>query len=433
MAVAGSASDLRVDLARCSGAGLPSSVRPVSCPVDPLSRFVGSVPQRPSADVSELCRLLEWAYGHRQPVAAGQRPTRRAPSAGALYPIEVLLVVDGAVAYYDFADHSLHHVHACPAATIAGRLGLEAGEAGVVLVSVMWRTVQRYGMRGYRYCHLDAAHVASNLVAAAGASGYHIRPTPFPMAADLDELLGLRRGEHALLAMSVAPGSALDRVPIPPSDAPMSRAQTGAAEQPPVLNPAMERVVRMHARSMTSTPIQDSWRQVVRQAGDAFDLLDRRFSARDFTGALLAESEADAIRAAAAALERIGFAEQTAPIRISALGSDVAGRLADACQRQAIVARSAMALVVTVDISAVNAHGHAGYRRAVVNAGLATAELYRTAAELGIGTTTIGGFSDIDVAHLLGDEQAHPIVIQIFGPADSNAMKVDAAPIVHSR
>lgn len=432
MALISPGADVVDELARCSGAGLRSGARPVSCPVHPLRRFVGSGAQRPSADTAEICRLLEWAYGHRRPVVLGQRATRRAPSAGALYPIEVFLVVDGTVAYYDFADHRLHPVASRPVATIADRLRLDPGDTGVVLVSVMWRTVQRYGARGYRYCHLDAAHVAANLVAAAGASGRRVRPAPFPTAADLDALLGLRRGEHTLLAMAVAPGGGPDRVPTP-SVAPPPRVLGGSAEQPPVLNPAMERVVRMLARSLTATPIQDSWRQAVRPGREVFDLLDRRFSARDFTGALLADPQLDAMRAAGEEALHLGFTEGTAPIRVAALGSEVAGRLANACQRQAIVARSALALVVTVDSTAINAHGHAGYRRAVVNAGLATAALYRTAAEHGIATTSIGGFSDPDVAHLLGDEQAHPIVIQLFGQANSVAGKVDAAPIVGCR
>ncbi|PYQ20196.1 MAG: hypothetical protein DMF81_19390, partial [Acidobacteria bacterium] len=62
--------------------------------------------------------------------------------------------------------------------------------------------------------------------------------------------------------------------------------------------------------------------------------------------------------------------------------------------------------------------------------GFAGAALYREAVRLGLGTTTIGGFSDAAVAALLRDQALHPVAIQAFGVPELEAIKVDAAHVV---
>jgi nitroreductase len=421
--------DVLADIERYTAINPRSAVRPVSCPVDPLRRFVGRARHVPARGVAELCRLLEWAYGHRAPVEAGQRLTRRAPSAGGLYPTEVFVVTADQVGYYDFAEHRLHPVDGADPAPVADRLGLAPGQCGVVLASVLWRTVQRYGTRGYRYCLLDAANVAGNLTAAAAATGHRVAPTPVQPHPGLDVALGLRHGELGLLALSVMPGPRSAAIPDPLHQAPPQRRTGVMNEQPPMLSPALQRAVWLHGRcSVGSRQASSPWSAGLPRDEQLFTLLDRRYSARDFTGRPPAEDDLAVLAAAGTSSARGGFTTGTPEVRLTALDCDPA-TLAVACQGQGIVARSSAAFVLSADSAQIRAHSHAGYRRAVINAGLATATLYRVAAERDVATTVIGGFVDADVARLMQDANAHPIVIQVFGRADHAARKVDAAPV----
>ncbi|HEX2026999.1 MAG TPA: nitroreductase family protein [Nitriliruptorales bacterium] len=418
--------DVLTDLSRYTGTN-PSTIRPVSCPVDPLRRFVGPSVRPPARDTAEVCRLLEWAYGHRAPVVEGQRRTRRAPSAGAMYPIEVLVVTRRDVSYYDFTHHQLHGVPGVDAAQVAGRLGLESGQHGVVLAGVVWRTVQRYGTRGYRYCLLDAAHIAANLAAAATATGYQVAPVFCQGDPGLDDLLGLRHGELSLLALTVMPDAQVSSVPDPLHRAPMARWPAQTSEQPPILSPALQRVVWLHRRSASSTlDTARPWLPDVPPRDVLFELMNRRQSARDFTGGDVPSADLAALATTGTDAMHTGFTVDTPSLKMAVLDSDLAS-VAEACQGQGIVARSAAAFVITADAAEISAYGYAGYGRAVVNAGLVTAALYRAATGRGVGTTTIGGFTDAEVARCVGDQAAHPIVIQVIGEADHTARKADAA------
>jgi SagB-type dehydrogenase family enzyme len=107
---------------------------------------------------------------------------RTAPSAGALYPLEVYLVV-GAVSglapgvyRYDPGGHLL-----VPGAKGDLRAGVAAGaldqawiaDAPAILVigAVYQRTVRKYGERATRYVHMEVGHAAQNVYLQATALG----------------------------------------------------------------------------------------------------------------------------------------------------------------------------------------------------------------------------------------------------------------------
>ena len=99
---------------------------------------------------------------------------RTAPSAGALYPLEVYLVainVDGlnaGVYRYLPDDHSIIQ-------TIEGNIGDELSiaalsqphvrncAANIVFATDYSRTTAKYGKRGIRYAHIDVGHAAQNV------------------------------------------------------------------------------------------------------------------------------------------------------------------------------------------------------------------------------------------------------------------------------
>jgi SagB-type dehydrogenase family enzyme len=107
---------------------------------------------------------------------------RTAPSAGALYPLE-LYIVAGAVeglepGIYRYlpAGHRLARVAAGDrrqplSAAALGQAWVADAPAIFVLAAVYERTTGKYAGRGRRYVHMEAGHAAQNLFLQAGALG----------------------------------------------------------------------------------------------------------------------------------------------------------------------------------------------------------------------------------------------------------------------
>ena len=115
--------------------------------------------------LAEISQLLWAAQGITDP-----RGYRTAPSAGALYPIELYLVTAEGLFHYNPRDHSLTR-------TKEGDLREDLCEAGLnqeaiaeapavfVLTAVYERVEVKYGAeRTPRYVHLEAGHAAQNLL-----------------------------------------------------------------------------------------------------------------------------------------------------------------------------------------------------------------------------------------------------------------------------
>jgi len=127
--------------------------------------------------LAEVSQLLWSAQGITD--ASG---FRTAPSAGALYPLEVY-VVAGDVAEltpgvyrYEPDGHRLLRLadgdkRASLADAALGQGSVEAGAADFVITGVYERTTAKYGDRGVRYVHLEAGHAVQNLCLQATALG----------------------------------------------------------------------------------------------------------------------------------------------------------------------------------------------------------------------------------------------------------------------
>jgi SagB-type dehydrogenase family enzyme len=122
--------------------------------------------------LEEIGQLLWAAQG-----ITDARGYRTAPSAGALYPLEVYAVTPEGVFHYDPAQHALLTVIAGDArdALSAAALGQQPVlEAPFILVitAVYERTEAKYGAdRGPRYVHLEAGHAGQNVLLQAVALG----------------------------------------------------------------------------------------------------------------------------------------------------------------------------------------------------------------------------------------------------------------------
>lgn len=120
--------------------------------------------------VEELGQLLWATQGISHP--AGYRT---APSAGALYPLEVYVLTQEGVYHYDPAGHQLSHHRqgdlrpALFAVTLQQESVLKA-PAVFVIAAVYERTEKKYGKeRSPRYIHIEVGHAAQNLLLQAAA------------------------------------------------------------------------------------------------------------------------------------------------------------------------------------------------------------------------------------------------------------------------
>jgi SagB-type dehydrogenase family enzyme len=121
---------------------------------------------------SELSQLLWSAQGITDP--AGYRS---APSAGALYPLEVYVAVPSGFCHYESREHRLTRRRDRDLRSAICRAALEQeairqAPADFVITAVYARIEQKYGAgRGPRYLHLEAGHAAQNLLLQAVALG----------------------------------------------------------------------------------------------------------------------------------------------------------------------------------------------------------------------------------------------------------------------
>jgi SagB-type dehydrogenase family enzyme len=118
----------------------------------------------------ELGQLLWAAQGITR-----ERGFRTAPSAGALYPLEMYLATTDGVFHYQPHDHQLLVTSPEDAREKLYQAALEQepvrqAPAVFIVTAVYERTATKYGEdRGPRYVHLEAGHAAQNLLLEAAA------------------------------------------------------------------------------------------------------------------------------------------------------------------------------------------------------------------------------------------------------------------------
>jgi SagB-type dehydrogenase family enzyme len=127
--------------------------------------------------LDEITQILWAAQGITNP--AGYRT---APSAGALYPLELWLAagnvetIAAGMYRYDPHDHMLEPGipgdwrGVIAEAALSQRWVADAA-AILIVAAVERRTTAKYGGRGIRYIHIEAGHVAQNVYLQAGALG----------------------------------------------------------------------------------------------------------------------------------------------------------------------------------------------------------------------------------------------------------------------
>lgn len=159
--------------------------------------------------LDEVSQLLWAAQGIAHPEGL-----RTAPSAGALYPLEVYVAtgrvtgLPAGVYRYRPRGHELHKVADGDRRHELARAALEQecirdGAAVFVLAAVYERTMRKYGERGVRYVHVEVGHAAQNVYLQAEALGLGTVLVGAFRDEAVAKILALRAGERPLALMPV--------------------------------------------------------------------------------------------------------------------------------------------------------------------------------------------------------------------------------------
>ena len=157
----------------------------------------------------EVMKLL-WAG---QGITSG-RGFRTAPSAGALYPLELYLVAgdvdDLAPGIYKYnpAKDELAlvkegDVRASLAAASLGQRSVADGAIDIVVAAVYDRTKVKYGSRGERYVHIEVGHAAQNICLEATALGLGLVTVGAFDDAEVAKTVGMSQDESPLYVIPV--------------------------------------------------------------------------------------------------------------------------------------------------------------------------------------------------------------------------------------
>jgi SagB-type dehydrogenase family enzyme len=209
-----------------------------------------------------LTRILFCADGltRRNRIGGQDYHFRAAPSAGALYPVEIY----AAVAEIGELERGLYHFSPADlrlrglrrgdwrgliARAAAGRPSLLRARAVIALSAIFWRSTWKYRARAYRYCFWDAGTILANLLAAAGAEGLSTELITAFADPEIEGLLGIdgvREGALCLVALgdgTDAPSAEPELRALDLETIPLSREEVGYPD-----------LVRMHQASRLLSP-----------------------------------------------------------------------------------------------------------------------------------------------------------------------------------
>jgi len=173
----------------------------------------GSPSRDSTFDIPSLSAVLDLAYGYTARQRAGGQAYlyRSAPSAGALYPVEIYFCGEGIAGlqpglfHYDIQSFSLQQLRGEDAlASVAAALNpprSESGRASFILSGIFFRSAWKYSKRAFRYVLLDTGHLLENLVSSLAYVG-----VTCSVRYDFDDqrlcsLLGLDRQKEAGFAL----------------------------------------------------------------------------------------------------------------------------------------------------------------------------------------------------------------------------------------
>jgi len=159
--------------------------------------------------LEEVSQLLWAAQG-----TTSDRGFRTAPSAGALYPLEVYVIVgdvqDLAIGIYLY-KHEKHElvmiadkdIRQQLAGAALGQSSVKNGAIDIVFTAVYQRITRKYGDRGIKYVHMETGHAAQNVCLQATAMGLGVVTIGAFNDQEVSKILNLPKDEEPLYIIPV--------------------------------------------------------------------------------------------------------------------------------------------------------------------------------------------------------------------------------------
>ncbi len=154
--------------------------------------------------LEQISQLLWSAQG----ITDKWRGVRAAPSAGALYPLEIYLVNKDGLFHYVPKNHVLERVSSTDIrrklyAAASGQSAITQAAVDIIICAVYKRVISRYGQRGIRYTDIEVGHVAENVHLQAVALGLASVPIGYFNDVTVSKLLSLPEDETPLYIIPV--------------------------------------------------------------------------------------------------------------------------------------------------------------------------------------------------------------------------------------
>ncbi|MCQ9205732.1 MAG: SagB/ThcOx family dehydrogenase [Omnitrophica bacterium] len=176
-----------------------------------MGHFVGSFSGK-SLTQKELSLLLHYTNGItgvlRYPGLTYY--LRAAPSAGALYPTVIYLVINTVeglrrgLYHYSVKDHALYFLKEGDfieklASYVNAPSMIKESSVVFIMSTIFYRTKWKYGERGYRYVLLDTGHVGGNLTLMARALGLGSFPIATFIDDEINQMLNIDGSKEAVV------------------------------------------------------------------------------------------------------------------------------------------------------------------------------------------------------------------------------------------
>jgi len=133
---------------------------------------------------------------------------RSAPSAGAIYPLEIYIVKSDGLFRYIPDGHKLQALSSDDLRSDLSKAALGQGfvketGADIVITAVFGRIAARYGQRGTMYAYVEAGHVAQNIHLQAVSLGLGSCPVGAFNGTDVKKVLSLPEDEEPIYIIPV--------------------------------------------------------------------------------------------------------------------------------------------------------------------------------------------------------------------------------------
>ena len=394
---------------------------------------------------------------------------RAAPSAGALYPIVTYVLVRNVsdlqpgLYHYAVNGHRLHRLRGGQAlnkdlaALVAHSHFVENAPVTLMFSAIYFRSSWKYGERSYRYCLLDAGHLAVQAALAANGLGYSSKLIGRFEDSKVNAFLTLdEEKEGTLLILPV--GKPSQQPTAPPG-------QIAFVTQPKkILGDGNQLLLLMHGRTYFGlaggevslfpprNPGDKSYPDlsVIRlpkefpEGDDIVPTILRRRSARNWAnrGMTIPQLASVLYHALGISEQKEGSLpdpsiEDNQALNLYLLVNDVQGldpgiyyyrRHDHALSRirkgdyrtksyemslfQRVVGDSGVAIIMTIDLERFGyPDADRGYRYAAMDAGMLGGRLYLQTVALGLGCTGIGAFFDNEVSHWIDVSPTKELVV----------------------